>query len=761
MSKVRTVAGDALPIALLLGVTLAFWRGCVVEKFVKPGPDIYTTDIYSQFYPKFIYGSQRLASGDVPLWNPHEFCGIPFLANLHTEVFYPLKHILFSTLPPPVAIQVFTGLHIFMTGVFAYLFFRVVRLSRLGSFVAAVMWAFSIPLVFEAIYDSVRLATVSWFPLTLLCLHLLLTKGGLHWAVLLAMVVSLQFLAGYPPIFLPCIASLFIYYAVFLVGLLLKGEAPPRGALCRRHLLLMFSAALCLALVAFQLLPFYGLLVESYRSEGMVAVSRLRMEFIKPVSLLVRGRGAVESPLFMGCASFLLAVYGALLSEKPVKKYLMAACAFAVIMALGSHTPVSPFLHKFPPFSYNRYPFMWYYLFFFFIGGFVGLGLDYLRKECGLPDGFLRNGESGVSKRDAAAILLLVVCIVLFGYVGVGAREVLYITLTVLPVLVLLFIKRDFLRRAAAALVFGVMGLVYVTQAAPKTQFVKLPDMRIEDFTLSADNPRNSIYQHVAPGRVYSSSLLWTAQYLFSDISLVNGYEQSLILKRMRKVIAFYNYLTRFGGEYWDRFADNPVFLDIMGARLIMAPPGKIGLFTDKKGYRLAEGGYSAVINEDALPRCYLVRDAIVVEDEKEVFRMLAANEIDPSTTVLLEEPLAMLETGFSDTEEASVHVKSHEPEEVIVEARTEQGAFLVLNDSFYPGWKAYDNGVETHIYRANYLFRAVYLTPGSHTIRFVYEPALFKWGVRISMTGLIVAVGCLSYSVFRRLGFRLPEART
>lgn len=759
-SRLQRVAGHVVPIVLLLGLTLAFWRWYVFEKFVKPGPDIFTTDLYSQFYPKFIYGSRRLASGNVPLWNPHEFCGIPFLANLTTEVFYPFKHILFSTLASPVAIRAYIGLHIFLAGVFAYLFFRAVRLSRLGSFAGAVVWAFSVPLVFEAIYDPVRLATVSWFPLTLLCMHLLLSEGGLHRAVLLAAAVSLQFLAGYPPMLIPCITSLFIYYAVFSVGRWITADRSGRRALYRRHLLLIFSAALCLTLVAVQLLPFYELLGQSYRSGGVMAVSRLPTDFIKPVSLLLKGRSAVESPLFMGFAVFLLAAYGVFLSRNPVKKYLIVACAFGIFMALGATTPVSPFFHKFPPFKYNRYPFMWYYLFLFFVGGFVGLGLDYLRQACTLPGGFLRSGAAAVAKKDVVAVLLPVASIILFGCIGVGAREVLSIALTVAAVLALLFIKQKLIRRAAALLALVVIGVIYVTQAAPRVQFVKLPDMKAEDFRILPDDPQDSMYLRVAPGRVYSSSLLWKGRYFFSGISLVNGYEQSLILDRMHKVIAFYGYLTRFGGERWDRFANHPDFLNIMGARLISVPPDKIKLFANKAGYTPA--GHSMVMNKNALPRWYLVRDAVVVKDEREISRMLIDDEIDLSKNVLIEEEAPQAEkVASSDSRWSSVRLKSYEPEEVILEARVDQPAFLVLNDSFYPGWKAYDNGRETHIYRANLLFRAVYLTPGTHLIRFAFEPASFAWGARLTLAGILVALGCLGHEAFRRWRVRIRKEQT
>jgi len=66
---------------------------------------------------------------------------------------------------------------------------------------------------------------------------------------------------------------------------------------------------------------------------------------------------------------------------------------------------------------------------------------------------------------------------------------------------------------------------------------------------------------------------------------------------------------------------------------------------------------------------------------------------------------------------------------------------YLVLTDTFYPGWRAYVDGVETPIYQANYLFRAVPLNAGDHEVRFVYRPKSFAVGAALSLTFLLTVV--------------------
>ena len=76
------------------------------------------------------------------------------------------------------------------------------------------------------------------------------------------------------------------------------------------------------------------------------------------------------------------------------------------------------------------------------------------------------------------------------------------------------------------------------------------------------------------------------------------------------------------------------------------------------------------------------------------------------------------------------------------------ESTFLVLNDTYFPGWKAFVDGKKTKIYRADYTFRAIPLNAGTHRVEFVYDPLSFKLGAAISIFGII---GCIGIYIFRR----------
>jgi uncharacterized membrane protein YfhO len=76
----------------------------------------------------------------------------------------------------------------------------------------------------------------------------------------------------------------------------------------------------------------------------------------------------------------------------------------------------------------------------------------------------------------------------------------------------------------------------------------------------------------------------------------------------------------------------------------------------------------------------------------------------------------------------------------------------LFLSDTYYPGWKAYVDGKETKIYRADYTFRAIYVLGGSHKVEFIYSPLSFKMGVIGFAVGVLLALGGAFYIQKKKL---------
>jgi hypothetical protein len=149
------------------------------------------------------------------------------------------------------------------------------------------------------------------------------------------------------------------------------------------------------------------------------------------------------------------------------------------------------------------------------------------------------------------------------------------------------------------------------------------------------------------------------------------------------------------------------------------------------------KGDYYVYIykNLNWLPRAYFVGRGDNFTNPEDVLGSLL--EFDPRKEVLL-----LDSPQFQSGGDGTVDIESYEPNKVRLKANSEKGGFLVLSDTFYPGWKAYIDGSETPIYRANYTYRAVHLDQGEHKVVFVYDPLSFKLGEIISGAALIIIAG-------------------
>jgi hypothetical protein len=79
------------------------------------------------------------------------------------------------------------------------------------------------------------------------------------------------------------------------------------------------------------------------------------------------------------------------------------------------------------------------------------------------------------------------------------------------------------------------------------------------------------------------------------------------------------------------------------------------------------------------------------------------------------------------DATRVPVRVTDNSPLEIVVEVDGETG-FLVLNDQYFPGWRAYINGAPVPIDRVDGVSRGVHLPATADTVEFVYAPALWPW---------------------------------
>ena len=142
--------------------------------------------------------------------------------------------------------------------------------------------------------------------------------------------------------------------------------------------------------------------------------------------------------------------------------------------------------------------------------------------------------------------------------------------------------------------------------------------------------------------------------------------------------------------------------------------------------------------NPERLPRAYVVCQGVGVSSPEQALQAVTASGFDPSREVVLE--AAMLPPSEPCALQEAILLPSR-PNQAKIRAILSQPGYLVLSDTFYPGWRATVDGEPTKILRANGAFRAVALDAGTHEVSFQYRPRSFVVGVACSAVALVGAL--------------------
>lgn len=379
LAKVR----DWIAICLLLALTLAFFWKIALTNRILVGLDVFT-----YFYPYKAYAAAAIRHGNLPLWNPYLFMGVPFLANIQAATLYPLNLPLYW-LSPPTMVSYAVVMHVFLGGAFTYLLSRrVLGFGSLGAFVAGVTFALGGFLGAQVEHVN-QLSVLTWLPLMLLLYHLAFTGGGLLYPVLLGIVSGVQFLGGHAQssyinvVALGCYA-LFLPLSHRLSGVR-SGWRATVLAIGRGFGIFLSVILLAAGLAAFQLLPTYELSILSIRSAGLPY--RQAVSFSLRPALLARSLlpGFTDIPFteyvaYVGIIPLLLAFLGVWRrGRRQHGPFFAGLAALGLFLALGLYNPVYFVLYRLVPgISLFRVPARWLCLYALGMAILAGLGVEEL-----------------------------------------------------------------------------------------------------------------------------------------------------------------------------------------------------------------------------------------------------------------------------------------------------------------------------------------------------------------------------------------------
>jgi hypothetical protein len=118
----------------------------------------------------------------------------------------------------------------------------------------------------------------------------------------------------------------------------------------------------------------------------------------------------------------------------------------------------------------------------------------------------------------------------------------------------------------------------------------------------------------------------------------------------------------------------------------------------------------------------------------------LLANDVNFSDHVVIETEISKEVINCVD-KNYKIELVSEKANYLQVKVDTPTPGYLVVSDTWYPGWKSYINGKYQKVEKANYLFRAVRLDAGVNEIKFVYQPLSFYLGASISFLSILFLI--------------------
>jgi hypothetical protein len=212
------------------------------------------------------------------------------------------------------------------------------------------------------------------------------------------------------------------------------------------------------------------------------------------------------------------------------------------------------------------------------------------------------------------------------------------------------------------------------------------------------------------------------------------------------------------GGDAPPSLAELQPTLDLFAARYIISEEDlSLPLLYDAGPTLDSNTGPRIYQYDGALPPALVVPQARVVQDRETRLGLLFDAAFDPRAEVLLSHPPPpescpqVGETLGRTGPQPEPSVLRGGPDRVIVRVEMAQAGYLMLADTYYPGWKATVDAEPAEILPADHAFRAVCLGPGEHSVVFEYAPLSFRLGAWTTAASALLLLLALTSRWLRR----------
>lgn len=732
---------------LSAGALLPYWR-LLTFGVVLVTDDYSSSDIFNGELPGRVIAGQLLRQGELPVWTTLLCSGTP-MAGAPAD---PLGLAAFTLLPTAAALDLYLIVLLLVAAHGAYAFARRLGADRAGAVLAGIAFAGSGFVATQLKHLSI-LGTVVWLPYGLVLLDRILASGDGKWSARRALLTSAfgllfanQVLAGFPQ---STYISALVYaaFALFRVVERWRVSGPRRSAITLSALAaatVLGAASGAVVLLPLNTLGSLSTRIEALGYEWATQFSYWPpnlLNFVSPYMFGDISNNSYRGPSvfwedygYVGVATLALGVFAvARIRGRAIVWFVVAMTVVAMLLVLGKATPVFHAAYVLLP-GLDRFRLPTRFLFVVELGlcTLAALGLTMLRQE------LVR-----LTKPASAlpTIVVLMLCL--------GTTADLFIHQS----------RQNPMVRASEWL--KAPASVSATGASPNSVRTFTPEhlsLHQEAFIRARgwsdvrpyfelrDVLQPNIgagYWNIPSADCYAGLVpRWTVD-TWGDHNRDSGLLADLgFVDRERHEVHVDDRMPALLAAYGVTHMLSPV--PVKGA---VFPPGPV------------EVGAAYVYPVQGAARARFVRGARLVSTDEEAKARLLSPGFNPDDETLLHDTPASTSPQLgsragSVSKGGSASISSEGPRNVVVEVDAPEDGYLLLADTFYPGWSADVDGTQAPIYRANLSVRAVPVSAGRHTVRFSFEPPVFAVGLTITSVALgllLVWAAVAAYVALRR----------
>ena len=714
-------------------------------------------DAKAQFQPQIQFLAHSLARGESPFWNPYVFAGHPQIADPQSMIFSPpfLALALFNSAPSLRAVDATVFLTILLGACALALWFRDRGWHWAGAIIAGLCFMFGAAMSWR-IQHTGQVLSLAYWPIALVTLERALARRSCLYAVAAGIAGAAMILGR------DQVALIGIYLLAALVLARWLGARSPAAEARATLGPLLTGLAVTITLIAVPVTLTALMAADSNRPSidyaGAVAgslhpallitaiIPQLfgpaghMADFWGPPSFAWGGTGLYIAQnmgqLYIGAAPLLLLAWAALSGRLWTReiRFFVIAIIVVLLYALGGYTPVFRLFYEvLPGVAFYRRPADAV----FFAGALAAILAGYAthRRFTTPWEGFKRGHIAMLLVGLAAATAFAMLCGLRFDRLarvpgplltaaasfGAGAMALAFAA------------PRIALQPWIAALVLGLVGVIDLSlnngpsssSALPPATYAAMQPGTLDETVTTlqrltaigqSDQRRDRIelvglgfhWPNVSISQRLENTLGYNPlrQHLYSQAT---GAIDTVGLMEQRKFSPLFP-------SYRSRLAD------LLGLRYIAASRP---LETIDKNFTPAD-----------LPIIARTNDAIIYENPRasprvgfatgaqqaDFARMLETgawpDPVDDRTVVL--EQLASAGSGGAP---GTARIVSYRNTEIVIDAASPGGGYVVLRDLWHPWWFAEIDGAPADIIRADVLFRAVAVGPGPHRVRFRFRP--------------------------------------